>query len=179
MISIRWVGDQRVTSWPKIRCQTSSSGKAMSEKAPQAAIMIAPTGASEAGHVGRGADRVARQRHAEDPGGHHAQQPDEDEVVGGVRQGPGIAAVVDVQRDVPVHAEHGDDQRTALDGQRERRPARQAGEPADTVGEASERRQAPHAIEPIGTMTSAAAAMPIAVARITSAISAPPAGGSA
>ncbi len=44
-ISIRWVGPQRVTSWPKRRCQTSSSGKPISEKAPQAAIRMPPMGA--------------------------------------------------------------------------------------------------------------------------------------
>jgi hypothetical protein len=44
-ISIRWVGPQRVTSWPKRRCQTSSSGKPISENAPQAVIRMPPTGA--------------------------------------------------------------------------------------------------------------------------------------
>ena len=44
-ISIRWVGPQRVTSWPKIRCQMSSSGKASRELAPQIAIIRAPIGA--------------------------------------------------------------------------------------------------------------------------------------
>ena len=44
-ISIRWVGPQSVTSWPKRRCQTSSSGKPMSEKAPQAQTSTPPSGA--------------------------------------------------------------------------------------------------------------------------------------
>ena len=35
-------------------------------------------------------------------------RPDEDEVVGGVRERPLVAALVDVQRDVPVHPEDGD-----------------------------------------------------------------------
>ena len=44
-ISIRWVGPQRVTSWPKRRCQMSSSGKPIRAKAPQAVISTPPTGA--------------------------------------------------------------------------------------------------------------------------------------
>jgi hypothetical protein len=44
-ISIRWVGPHSVTSWPNRRCQKSSRGKAIREKAPQAAISTPPTGA--------------------------------------------------------------------------------------------------------------------------------------
>ena len=44
-ISIRCVGPQSVTSWPKSRCQTSSSGKPIRANAPQAAIRRPPTGA--------------------------------------------------------------------------------------------------------------------------------------
>ena len=46
-ISIRWVGPQSVTSWPNSRCHMSSSGKPMSAKAPQAAIIRPPTGAHQ------------------------------------------------------------------------------------------------------------------------------------
>ena len=44
-ISIRCVGPQSVTSWPKRRCQTSSSGKPMSAYRPQAAMKMPLTGA--------------------------------------------------------------------------------------------------------------------------------------
>ena len=40
-MSMRCVGPQSVTSWPKSRCQTSSSGKPSSAKAPHAAIRSA------------------------------------------------------------------------------------------------------------------------------------------
>ena len=35
-ISIRWVGPHSVTSWPKMRCQTSSRGKPISAYKPAA-----------------------------------------------------------------------------------------------------------------------------------------------
>ena len=44
-ISIRCVGPHSVTSWPKSRCQTSSSGKPISENAPHSAISTPPSGA--------------------------------------------------------------------------------------------------------------------------------------
>ncbi len=44
-MSIRWVGPQSVTSWPNRRCQTSSSGKPVSAKAPQAHTRMPPSGA--------------------------------------------------------------------------------------------------------------------------------------
>ena len=44
-ISIRCVGPQSVTSCPNRRCQTSSSGKPISENAPAAAISTPPRGA--------------------------------------------------------------------------------------------------------------------------------------
>ena len=62
-ISIRWVGPQSVTSWPKSRCQMSSSGKPVSATRRQTAIIIPPSGAHQppasctavgAGRLGRG-----------------------------------------------------------------------------------------------------------------------------
>ena len=44
-MSIRWVGPQSVTSWPKRRCQTSSSGNPISANIPQARITTPPSGA--------------------------------------------------------------------------------------------------------------------------------------
>ena len=44
-IIIRWVGPHSVTSWPKMRCQTSSSGKPVKAYRPQPAIRKPLTGA--------------------------------------------------------------------------------------------------------------------------------------
>jgi hypothetical protein len=44
-ISTRWVGPHRVTSWPNIRCQTSSIGKAASAKDAESSIKEPPSGA--------------------------------------------------------------------------------------------------------------------------------------
>ncbi|SHV64785.1 Uncharacterised protein [Mycobacteroides abscessus subsp. abscessus] len=44
-ISIRWVGPQSVTSWPKMRCQMSSSGNPINAYRPHMAISSPPTGA--------------------------------------------------------------------------------------------------------------------------------------
>ena len=46
-IIIRWVGPHSVTSWPKMRCQMSSSGKPIIAYIPQAAISNPPTGACQ------------------------------------------------------------------------------------------------------------------------------------
>ncbi len=43
--SCRWVGPQSVTSWPKMRCQTSSSGKPASAMPEQTRISTPPSGA--------------------------------------------------------------------------------------------------------------------------------------
>ena len=58
--SIRCVGPQRVTSWPKMRCQTSSRGKPASENPPQRKIRTPPTGAyhSRLRRIGAGPGRV-------------------------------------------------------------------------------------------------------------------------
>ncbi len=44
-ISIRCVGPHSVTSWPKMRCQISSSGKPIRAYRPQIVISRPPTGA--------------------------------------------------------------------------------------------------------------------------------------
>ena len=128
-ISIRCVGPHSVTSWPKSRCQTSSSGKPASANAPQAAISTPPTGARQPQPTETAAapGSLARHRHREHAGGEHAEEPGEDQVVGRVGERAGVAALVDVQRDVPVHAEQRGQERERGDGGRERRPARQPG----------------------------------------------------
>ena len=69
-ISIRCVGPHSVTSWPNRRCQTSSSGKPISEKAPQAAISTPPSGAYQSSAMlHRAPGRLLqRQAHREEAG---------------------------------------------------------------------------------------------------------------
>ena len=141
-ISIRCVGPQSVTSWPKRRCHTSSSGKPISEKAPQAQTSTPPSGAYQSSrdpHRGR-ARPLLGQHHREEAGAEDAEQAGEDEVVRGVGQRALVAADADVQRDVPVHAEHGGDQRHGGDARGQRGPARQAAHALGEVGPAPEQR---------------------------------------
>ena len=82
--------------------------------------------------VARDADRggaglLLGQRQREAAGGEDAVEADEDQVVRGVGQRAGVAPLVDVQGDVPVHAEQGDEQGAAADAERQRRPGGQAG----------------------------------------------------
>jgi hypothetical protein len=96
---------------------------------------------AQAGDVDRrGADLlvVARERDRETTAREDAEEPDQDQVVGGVRQRALVASVGDVQRDVPVHPDDRDDQRAAGDAARQRGPARQAGH---TLGEGGQARQ--------------------------------------
>ena len=128
-ISIRWVGPQSVTSWPNSRCHMSSSGKPMSANAPQAAIIRpADRRPPVAAEVDRGLRRAlgAGQRDRHDTRHEHAVEADQDQVVSGVRERPGVTAVVDVQGDVPVHAEHGGEERDSEQHRGHRRPRRQA-----------------------------------------------------
>ena len=148
-ISMRWVGPHSVTSWPNRRCQKSSSGKAISENAPQAAISTPPTGAyqpSRDAHRGRSGTLVDGQPDGQHAGGEDAEQTDEDEVVSGVGQRPRVAAVVDVQGDVPVHAEQRDDQGDHRDPEGQARPAGQAGDALAQGREATERAHAAPAV---------------------------------
>ena len=128
-ISIRCVGPQRVTSWPKIRCQTSSSGKPISAKAAAASIAMPPSGAyqSPAIRIARAARLALGEDDREEAGGEDAEQAEEDQVVGRVGERAGVAAVVDVQRDVPVHAEQRDQQRAGGEQRRQRGPGGEAG----------------------------------------------------
>lgn len=92
-----------------------------------------------AGHKQDAAHRdmpVARQTHGgatgapvgehqgQPSGGEQAEQSGEDEVVGGIGQRARVAPVVDVQGDVPVHAEHRRDQCHRGQDQRQGGPAR-------------------------------------------------------
>ena len=142
-ISIRCVGPQRVTSWPKRRCQTSSSGKPVSEKAPQAAIRMPPMGAYQSPEmrIGGGAGALLRHHDGEEAGREDAEEAGEDEVVRGVRERALVAALVDVDRDVPEHPEERCEQRPGDDGGGEGGPA---GDPGLAFGEC------PEAVEQVG-----------------------------
>ena len=136
--SIRWVGPQRVTSWPKMRCQTSSRGKPASENPPQseeqdAADRRVPV-AAEADRRRPRAGPLGRQEDGQPARGEDAHQAEQDRVVGDVRERARVAAVVDVDGDVPVHADRGDDQRDRGDGDRQRGPPRQTGDPLGRGG---------------------------------------------
>ncbi len=72
----------------------------------------------------RGAGPLALgQHHGQHPGGEDAEQPDQDRVVRDVGQRALVAAVRDVQGDVPVHAEQRHQQRHHRHLQRQRGPA--------------------------------------------------------
>jgi hypothetical protein len=91
---------------------------------------------------GAGPLTVARQRHRDDAGREDAEQPEEDQVVGGVGERPRVAPVVDVQRDVPVHAEQRDAERGAGDARGQRRPSGQLRELGGPVADGAEQRDA-------------------------------------
>jgi hypothetical protein len=84
------------------------------------------------------ADSLLRQHHRDEAGAEDAEEADEDEVVGRVRERPLVAAHADVQRDVPVHPEHRDHERSGGDAGGQRGPARHAADALGEVGPAGE-----------------------------------------
>jgi hypothetical protein len=95
---------------------------------------------------GRRARRLGGEEDREQAGEEHAEQPGEDEVVRGVGERAGVAPGVEVRRDVPVHAEHRDQQRARQHAQRQRRPRRQAGDALGEEAEAVQQLDAPGAV---------------------------------
>ena len=71
----------------------------------------------------------------EEAGHEDAEQAEEDQVVRRVGQRAGVAALVDVDRDVPVHPEHRGKQRDGGDGGGKGDPAGEAGGLFAVVGE--------------------------------------------
>ena len=135
-ISIRCVGPHSVTSWPNSRCQTSSSGKPISANVPAAAISTPPSGAYQPGATCTATrdGLLQRQAHRQEARREHAEQPGEDEVVRDVGQRPLVAALRDVQGDVPQHPEQRGDQRDDDDPGRDRQPTRAARRRARSSG---------------------------------------------
>ena len=86
------------------------------------------------------------QRHREQARDEDPEQAEQDQVVRGVGERAGVAAVVDVQGDVPVHADHGDQQRAADEHVRQRRPAGHAGQPLGVRRGAADELHAPGAV---------------------------------
>jgi hypothetical protein len=76
----------------------------------------------------RGTRARSGQRHRQHAGGEDAEEPPEDQVVGGVGERPRVTAVVDVQGDVPVHAEQRDEQRRGRERRGQCGPAREPGD---------------------------------------------------
>ncbi|MET0687329.1 MAG: hypothetical protein ABW060_18550, partial [Solirubrobacteraceae bacterium] len=68
-------------------------------------------------------------------GGEDAVEADEDQVMGGVGERPGVAALVDVQGDVPVHAEQREEEGAAGDADGQGGPG---GQPGHALGEGRE-----------------------------------------
>ena len=125
-IIIRWVGPHSVTSWPKMRCQMSSSGKPVSAYRPQpghqdAADRCVP-GAGDA--HGRRPRLVVRQHAGQAAGDEQQEQSEQDEVVRGVGQRSRVTALADVQADVPDEPEQRADQRRDEQCHRQRHPRR-------------------------------------------------------
>ncbi len=77
---------------------------------------------------------LVRKDDREDSRREHAEQSHQDEVVRRVGERAGVAAVVDVQGYVPVHAEEGDVQGNRPQGRGQCRPPRQAGRPLGRGG---------------------------------------------
>ena len=98
-----------------------------------------------------GAGRTVRQRQADHACEQDSEEPGEDEVVGRVGERARVASLVDVQGNVPVHAEDRDQQGDREEGAGQRRPAGQLGDALGDVGEATERREAAELVEQDGT----------------------------
>jgi hypothetical protein len=77
----------------------------------------------------RGPRRLVRQGEPEHAGEQHAEESGEDEVVGRIGEWTRVAALVDVQGDVPVHPEDRDQQGEREEGAGQRGPARELGDP--------------------------------------------------
>jgi hypothetical protein len=83
----------------------------------------------------RRAGRLGGEEDRQQAGEEDAEEADEDEVVRGVGERAGVAAGVEVGRDVPVHPEDRDQQRARQHAERQRAPRRQTG---DALGEQAE-----------------------------------------
>ena len=85
------VGPQSVTSWPKMRCQTSSSGKPIIATPPHSSSSAPPSGIRQPGAQldRRAVARVGAEHGGEEAGQRDAAEAGEDRVVRDVRERPG------------------------------------------------------------------------------------------
>ena len=147
--SMKWVGDHSVTSWPKIRCQTSSRGSAARPNAEQKIISAPPTGIRQLPprrtQAGPGS-WPWREPEAQHAGGERAEEAEQHRPVAGVAERPVVAPVVDVVADVPEAAAHHRQQRDDPDEGRQRRPRRQ---PEDERGRRAGAREQARAPAPV------------------------------
>ena len=89
---------------------------------------------------------LPRDRHGEEARGEDAEQAEEDQVVRRVRERARVAAVVDVQGDVPVHAEQRGDERAGAERGGQRDPRRQPADAARVARRALEQLRAAGAV---------------------------------
>jgi len=112
-------------------------------------IAMPPSGVPVAADAhGAATGPLLGQHDREKAGGEDAEEAEEDQIVGGVGERPRVAAVVDVQRDVPVHAECGDDQGTGGEQRRQCRPRGQTHVARGVIGDAAQLVGAPVAVGP-------------------------------
>ena len=90
-----------------MRCQTSSSGKPISAYSPHPAISKPPTGAYQLRvmRTAAGPGLSYGSTHRQAARDEEQEQAEQDEVVRRVGQRTGVAALADVQADVPDEAE--------------------------------------------------------------------------
>ena len=89
-----------------------------------------------------------REDDREEAGDEDPEQPGEDQIMRRVGERSGVATLVDVQRDVPVHADHGDQQRPRCDQRRQRGPRLEAGIPGCERGDATQDVAASRSVRP-------------------------------
>ena len=180
-ISIRWVGPQSVTSWPNSRCQMSSSGKPREREGAagghhQAADRRPPVRRRGGSRSSRGAPCRTAPSTARRPRARRRGR--QNQIVGRVGERARVAPVVDVERDVPVHAEHRDEQRAlrAASTAPPPRPGSPVWRSAQLADRSEPARCARCGGRAIRSATSAVATSAPAVAPIASPSAAPPAG---
>ena len=119
------------------------------ERAAREQHDAADRGVPVAGYAdGRSARLAVRQDDREEAGGEDAEEAGEDEVVGGVGERALVAALPDVQGDVPVHAEDGDDQGDRGDVAGQDGPRGGAGDLAHALRGAAQPGDAARAVRP-------------------------------
>jgi hypothetical protein len=105
-----------VTSCPKRRCVEGEAEQAegAADRDEDAADRRVPV-ALDPDRRGARTLSLLREAHRERAGAEDPEQADKDQVVSGIGERPRVAAVVDVERDVPVHPGDRDEERCGGD----------------------------------------------------------------